>query len=133
MSKVQTNVFFFLLPKNKVSYIADNLTVGEALGVLRASKYTSLPVVNQDGQYIGSISEGDFLWYILDNKKKDVPITEIIRKDYMPSNTTEVNVEELFNQSLTQNFVPIVDDRNVFIGIVTRRSILEYLVNNMVV
>lgn len=27
---------------------------------------------------------------------------------------------------MSQNFVPVVDDQNKFIGIITRRSIIEY-------
>ena len=30
---------------------------------------------------------------------------------------------------MNQNFVPVIDDRKVFIGIVTRRDILQYCYN----
>ena len=49
------------------------------------------------------------------------------RKDYVPvSVSTDMN--DLLQKALDQNFVPVVDDRNTFIGIVTRKSILAQYV-----
>lgn len=39
-------------------------------------------------------------------------------------------MSELFNRSLEQNYVPVVDDRNIFIGIVTRKTIISYLMTH---
>ena len=36
-------------------------------------------------------------------------------------------MEDLISISLNQNFVPVVDDRGVFVGIVARRQIIRYL------
>jgi CBS domain-containing protein len=38
-------------------------------------------------------------------------------------------MEELFEKATNQNFVPVVDDNNVFIGIITRKDIILYLAN----
>jgi hypothetical protein len=43
----------------------------------------------------------------------------------------DAEIEELFTLALDQNFVPVVDDRQVFIGIVRRRSILAFLQDRM--
>ncbi|MBQ2921320.1 MAG: CBS domain-containing protein, partial [Oscillospiraceae bacterium] len=34
--------------------------------------------------------------------------------------------EDLIERASKQNFIPVIDDRNTFIGIVTRRAIIKY-------
>ena len=36
------------------------------------------------------------------------------------------NMEDLLDLTLNQNFVPVVDDLNRFIGIITRKDIIKY-------
>ena len=36
------------------------------------------------------------------------------------------DMKDLISRAMSQNFVPVVDDQNKFIGIITRRSIIEY-------
>lgn len=35
-------------------------------------------------------------------------------------------MEDMLNRALNQNFVPVVDDRKMFIGIITRKDIIKY-------
>jgi CBS-domain-containing membrane protein len=44
---------------------------------------------------------------------------------YKPVLITQ-SVEELITRTMDSNFVPITDDRGMFIGIVTRRSIIKH-------
>ena len=37
-----------------------------------------------------------------------------------------LDVDDLVSKSLDQNFVPVVDDRDIFIGIITRKNIIKY-------
>ena len=37
------------------------------------------------------------------------------------------SMEDLIQTAMNQNFVPVVDDKKVFIGIVTRKDVLAYL------
>ena len=47
------------------------------------------------------------------------------RKDNTPVKV-DAGMEHLLERAAKQNFIPVVDDTNSFIGIVTRRSILKY-------
>ena len=100
---------------------------------MRKHGFTAMPVINTHGEYVGTINEGDFLWYFIDHpdtsyeELRDTPIKDLIRNDFTPPMMIDATLDELFAQSLKQNFVPIVDDRNIFIGIVTRSNILKYL------
>lgn len=127
------NVFFFLKNKSEVKFLYDNISIGDGLELMSKHGYTAMPVINKNGVYKGNITEGDFLWYLLKHpsmSKEEFSKTEIkdlIRKDYMPAADINTDMKSLFDQSLAQNYVPIVDDRNIFIGIVTRQSIIKYL------
>lgn len=131
---VLPNVFFFLKAKNEVTYLYGNTSFKEGLALMRKFQFTAMPVIDEKGAYLGSISEGDFLWFVIshpDSKEtniEEITLKDLLREDYMPPCKVDVDIDELFSQSLEQNFVPIVDDRNIFIGIVTRRNILSYFV-----
>ncbi len=133
---MQENVFFFLKAKNEVKFLYDNISIKDGLELMRKHKYTAMPIIDKDGYYVGVISEGDFLWYLVDHPNttseeiEHMEIRDLIRKDFTKAVKMDVSVPDLFGQSLKQNFVPVVDDRNIFIGIVTRQSIIQYLMHH---
>ena len=135
------NVAFFLKPKSEVVYLQDSMPLPMALNELRRSGYTSVPVIDREGNYIGAVSEGDFLRSLADTdgthlrlvptedaEKKRV--RDILRPDRNPSARIDEPAEALVSRTTGQNFVPIVDDRGVFIGIVTRRNVIRYFLDN---
>ncbi len=132
------NVFFFLKNKGEVKYLYDNVSLSEGLKLMNTHGFTAMPVINRDGVYKGNVSEGDFLWYLLkhpETTQEDLDtilVKQLIRKDYMPAATFNIDMKTLIEKSLEQNYVPIVDDRNIFIGIVTRKSIIKYLMDHSV-
>lgn len=126
------NILFFLTPKAEVAFIKEDMTLRQTMEKMENHRYTCVPMIRADGTYLGTITEGDLLWaiknqYIMNLKEAEKsPISEIRRKrDYVPANVNE-NMEGVFKLAMTQNFVPVVDDRNMFIGIVTRKDILQY-------
>ena len=128
------NVAFFLIPKSHVAYLAEGSNFRQGMEKLRRHGYTAIPVVAGDGRYLGSISEGDFLWNIMSLGSIASEDLEDARIDQIVSGRTPpvgVNtpVEDLMDRLLDQNFVPVVDDRHMFVGIVTRRSVMAYLMN----
>ena len=127
------NVLFFLTPKSKIKYITDDMTVRQVLEILEFHRYQVIPILSPKGQFVGTISEGDLLYFLKDqpfsNLKDfdDTPITDVKRHiDYLPI-TIETDMSSLMIAANNQNFVPVVDDHENFIGIVTRKSIINYL------
>ena len=59
---------------------------------------------------------------------EEASIDEII-SDRTPPIRVSTPIAELWEKLLDQNFVPVVDDRDMFVGIVTRRSVMAYLMN----
>jgi CBS domain-containing protein len=99
---------------------------------MESAGYAALPILNRRGEYRGSISEGDLLWAMknicyMDMRQAEAHrIMEITRrKDHLPVRVT-TDMRDLVERASTQNFVPVVDDKDAFIGIVTRSSIIRY-------
>ena len=120
------NILFFLTPKEKVSHIFNDDTLRQVVEKMEFHGYSAIPLLDKEGKYIGTITEGDLLWYL---KYHDFPITDIERKRDNNAVNIQVSMEELFEKATNQNFVPVVDDNNVFIGIITRKDIILYLAN----
>ena len=126
------NILLFLTPKQEVSYLYEDFTIGQALKVMERVRYTSIPIIRRSGQYVGTITEGDLLWRIrrLENGFADADKTPLKgvpqRKDYKPL-MASMDIEDLLESSMEQNFAPVVDDRGMFIGIITRKKVISYL------
>lgn len=60
-----------------------------------------------------------------------MPVTEIKRKKDNAPVAIDAKIEDLVIKSLNQNFVPVIDDQNIFIGIIKRREIIGYCFERM--
>ncbi len=127
------NVLMLLKPKSEIEYLTDTCTLRQGLEKMRAHGYTAIPVISKEGLYVGSVSEGDFLWHIVEyeaeidciRKCQNYKIREIMRPEWITAVTINVSMETLIEKAVNQNFIPVTDDRGYFIGIVTRKSIIE--------
>lgn len=130
------NVFQLLITKNEASYLSEDTLVSDAIKQLRTSGYTAVPVIREDGTYAGTVSEGDFLWAFLDEndeagKKMSFPVKTIMQPGRNPAVKIDVELPLLFSEALNRNFVPVVDDRDMFIGIVTRKQVITFLMKHL--
>ncbi|MDO4556515.1 MAG: CBS domain-containing protein [Lachnospiraceae bacterium] len=131
------NILFFLTPKTDVAYLYDDYTIAQALETIWTSNYTALPMINREGKYIGTVTEGDFLWGLLDQHDINADnihvkkVGELTRKVLHKPVSVSAKMEDLLTTAKDQNFVPVVDDNKVFIGIVTRKDILQYCYDAM--
>ena len=130
--EAMNNILFFLTPKALCAHLYDDYTVRQALEKMESAGYAALPILNRRGEYVGTLTEGDLLWALKNmcamemkqaEAKKIMDISR--RKDNVPVTVT-TSMQELVERASYQNFVPVVDDKNAFIGIVTRRAIIKY-------
>ena len=126
------NILFFLTPKSDVAYIYDNYSLRQVLEKMEYHKYSCIPVIGVDGKYVGTITEGDLLWGLKERgafdlkKAEEVPIRSFERRmDYAPVRI-DSDMEDLLDKALRQNFVPVIDDQEKFIGIVTRKDVIRF-------
>jgi len=131
------NILLMLIPKNKVAYIYDDSTVRQAMEKMEYHRYTSIPILDQEGGYVGSLTEGDLLWAIKNIYNLNLKAAENIKismiprlRDNLPV-TIEEKIDDLIKKAVNQNFVPVLDGKNSFIGIVTRKDIIQYCYKKM--
>lgn len=126
------NILFYLVPKSDVMFLYDDFSVRQAIEKMEYHKYSSVPIISREGNYVGTLTEGDILWEF--KRRKNVSMTDMEevkiktlprKRDNEPINVN-CNIEDLVMTSMNQNFVPVIDDNGIFIGIVTRKSIIEY-------
>ncbi len=126
------NVLFFLKPKVSVAYVFSDNTLRQALEKMRFYGYQAIPVIDREGKYVGTVTEGDFLWKLSDASAWDnhaqerLNVRDIMRPDHNPAVNVNASIEDLLLMAMNQNFVPVVDDIGSFIGIVTRRDIMQF-------
>ncbi len=126
------NILFFLTPKAMCAHLMADDTLRQALIRMEAAHYAALPILNKKGEYCGTLTEGDLLWALKNKCNLDIHeaehhrIMEIAhRRDNEPV-TVSATMEDLIDRASRQNFVPVVDDKGAFIGIITRRSIFKF-------
>ncbi len=127
------NILFFLTPKSEVAYVREDDTLRQALEKMEHHGYAAVPLLSVDGRYIGTLTDGDMLWGLRRRgfpdmrEMEEISVMGIPRHyDNKPVYANE-NMEGLLEKVTGQNFVPVVDDDKVFIGIVTRRDVIQYL------
>ena len=129
------NIAYFLHPKNDIAFLYDDFTFRQGLEKMRHHSYTATPVITREGQYLGTVSEGDFLWKMLSAEgeafsmrdMEQLRVRDILQPDSYPAVRITATMEELVESAMRQNFIPVTDDMGSFIGIVTRKDIIHFL------
>ena len=129
---IMDNILFFMTPKAMCEFIYDDYSVRQALEKMETAGYAALPILNKRGEYRGTLTEGDLLWALKNMCNMDIRLAEARRimeitrrKDNIPVRVN-TGMHELVSRASSQNFVPVVDDKDTFIGIVTRSNIMKY-------
>ena len=134
---IPINIAFFLIPKKEVVHLPVTCTMRQAIERMEYHRYTAVPLVDQNGKYAGTITEGDLLWKMkntpglsFENTEK-ISISDIPRRIENAAVRIEAKIDSLLNLAITQNFVPVVDDEGIFIGIIRRREIIDYFARQL--
>ena len=129
------NLMRFVVPKSLVEYVTVDNTVRQAFEKMKFHRYAAIPVIDEDGIYVGTLRSDDIFAYFLDNGSFDSRSAEkdkvamILDVNYSQPVYHNSTTTELFERVKEHNFVPVVDDRGCFIGIILRRDILNFLIS----
>ena len=129
------NIAFLLTPKNEVIYEYIDATMRQAIERMEHHGYTAIPLIDKHGRYVGTLTEGDLLWKLKNTENlnfkntENVKVSEIAIRTKHKSVSINADVESIIRLATTQNFVPVVDDEGIFIGIIKRSDIINYCYN----
>lgn len=131
------NIITLLTPKEDTFYLDSKSTIRQALEKYDYHKFSVVPLIDKEGHYITTLSEGDILRFIKNNCNFDLDVAEtqtvdVIEK-YRPYKALDISspIKEVVQLSFEQNFIPMVDDRGMYIGLIKRKGILEYFYENL--
>ena len=133
------NILFFLTPKSDVADIFEDETLRQTVEKMEHRKFSCIPILNKEGKYTGTISEGDLLWGIKRlninipylKQMEDVSIMASPRRATYKPVHADADMEDLLDRAINQNYVPVIDDKGSFIGIITRKEIIKYCYKEM--
>ncbi|ADK15949.1 MULTISPECIES: CBS domain-containing protein [Clostridium] len=126
------NIAFFLTPKEEVVCETPNSTMRQALERMERHRYTAIPLIDSCGKYVGTLTEGDLLWKLKNTpdlnfkNTSKVLLKQISRRMHNKPVKINSNMEDLVSLAVNQNFVPVIDDKDIFIGIIKRSDIINY-------
>lgn len=131
------NIAFFLTPKNEVICESLEATMRQVMERMEHHGYTAIPIIDNKGKYVKSITEGDLLWKLKNTPELSFKNTETVKLDEIKcrrnhkSVSINASIESLISLAVNQNFVPVVDDEGIFIGIIKRSDIIEFCYKEM--
>jgi CBS domain-containing protein len=126
----------YIIPKEKVVVVDPDWSLHRALLVLTRKSTSSVPVINQEGQVEGLISKTnilDFLFAI--SKDQEIDFSELKHypvKEAMDRNHGGILANSIFSFAfevlIHRPYVPIIDIKNRFLGILTRKVMMEKVI-----
>ena len=127
----EMNIFTILTPKSQTEFIEYDSTIRQALETFDFHKFSVVPLIDDEGKYVSTLSEGDILRYIKNEANFDIEIAESVKINTIEKYrsykaiTIDSTMDEVLKLAMNQNFVPIIDDRGMYIGIIKRKDIIK--------
>lgn len=132
------NIAFFLTPKKDVVFETIDATMRQIIERMDFHRYTAIPILDEEGRYVGTITEGDLLRKLKNTPGLDIretsriPVTNIPMRVQNRPVHIHCDIENLIDTVTSQNFVPVLDDDDRFIGIIKRSDILQYAFRRLI-
>ena len=124
----------FLTPKREVVWVSASGSVEQALERMKPNGFAAVPILDDEGGYVGTLSTSDLMWFLLDagsawqELARATALLTVPRRRNGLVVCLDTSVAALINAAVQQSFLSVVDARGVFIGIVRRRPVIEYCV-----
>lgn len=131
------NIAFFLTPKNEVICENEDSTMRQVMEKMEYHGYTAIPIIDREGKYVETLTEGDLLWQLKNThdlnfkNTESIKVKDIAKRIIHKSVSITSNIESLISLAVSQNFVPVTDDNGTFIGIIKRSDIINYCFREM--
>ena len=120
------------MPKKDVIYMKDNSTIRQAFERMKYHRYAAIPIINEDGKYVGTLTEDDLFLKMKNTpgltfmNTEKTPLSEIARHTKNTPVSINAQMEDLVARAAEQDFIPVIDDSGIFIGIIRRCELIRY-------
>ena len=118
----------FIIPASRIAFVEDENPLYHAFLVLTKMKYSKIPVLDKDQKVVGLISLSMITDKMLtpDNiviePLSDLKVKDVMQTDFETINFAHINFETQLHLLVDNPFIPVVNDNNVFQGLLTRRE-----------
>ncbi len=116
---------------SKLIVAKEGMRIEDAVKLLVNNKITGLPVVNQEGQMVGILSEYDIIAKVGKEQKIDSSVFSI---GIPYSKSVETVNEDTSLQEILDRFIqlkcrrlPVLDKQSRLVGIISRRDVMKVL------
>lgn len=129
---VASKMLDFMIPADNVANVIDQHTLSTGLLILTQSNYTMIPVLSAESKLMGVISMSMIIKAVMTVDAIEMErLNELKVRDVMLCQPVRVqancNLAEVLNYLIDQNFVCVVDGDNRFLGIITRKNVMQRL------
>lgn len=121
----------YMISEDNVAHVMEDNTALHAALILVSVGYNSIPVLNKENQFLGTISLADILSNLFEVEADSYQeyLSNIQVKTIMNYDAKAVKypyaIEEMMHQLVNQNYVAVVGENEQFIGILTRKELLK--------
>jgi CBS domain-containing protein len=113
--------------RTEVITVTEDSTIGDVMKILVQNRITGVPVVSDDMDLLGMVTEKDVLRMLLNATGKVKSVAELMTSDIMSFDEND-DLIKVFRGLVEHNFrrVPILSDGKL-VGIISRTDIIKFL------
>lgn len=120
----------FIIPARKIANVQVDNPLIHAFLILTKVKYSKIPVLDHESKIVGLLSLSMITDTMLETDEVSTDrLVELCVKDVMQTDFETITADETLERQLhllvDNAFLPVVDDQQVFQGILTRRELIK--------
>lgn len=118
----------FLIPASRIAFVQDDNPLYHAFLILTKVKYSKIPVLDKEKRVVGLVSLAMITDKMLQTDEisidplNELKVKDVMQKDFDKINFVNTTLEAQLHLLIDNAFLPVVDDRGVFQGLLTRRE-----------
>ena len=127
-SLIEEKAGSFIIPASRIAFVEDENPLYHAFLILTKMKYSKIPVLDKNQKVVGLISLAMITDKMLtpDNiviePLSDLKVKDATQTYFQTINFAHTNLETQLHLLVDNPFVPVVNDNNIFQGLLTRRE-----------
>ncbi|MGG6817765.1 UNVERIFIED_CONTAM: CBS domain-containing protein [Streptococcus canis] len=119
----------YLIPAEDLAIFINTHNADHVMLLLVSNGFSRVPVITREKKYVGTISISDIMTYqakrqLTDWEMRQTDIGEMVNTK-IETISINASLTEIMHTLVDYPFLPVVDQSDRFVGIITRKSILK--------